>query len=128
MKKYDEYEKLVKTISEYAIENAIMPDTDYISKIYKNANQNIKNTINKAIKIRNEFGCIDEDVKGLHIVLDAGSQHFTNFENIDIAFCVSYDICCKVNRNNLIKECEKYNSNDEIFLAYPSLRACISEK
>ena len=128
MKKYDEYEELIKTISEYAIENSIMPDTDYISKIYKNANQDIKNAINKAIKIRNEFGYIDEDVKGLHIVLDAGSQLFTNFKNIDIAFCVSYDICCKVNRYNLIKECEKYNSNDEIFLTYPSLKACISEK
>lgn len=126
MQEYDEYESLIKKISEYAIANNISSDIDYLSKIYRNANGEIKKEIEKAVELRNELGFLDEEVAGLHAVLAAGSQLYSNFENIDVAFCVSYDVCCCVNRNNLIKECEKYQ-DDAIFSAYPRLKNLVSD-
>lgn len=126
MKEFDEYESLIKKISEYAIKNNISSEIEYISKIYRSANEEIKQAINKAIELRTELGYLDKEVANLHVLLGAGSQLYSNFENIDVAFCVSYDICCYVNQKSLIKECEKYKDNNSIFLTYPNLRNLIS--
>lgn len=42
MKEFDEYESLIKKISEYAIKNNISSEIEYISKVYRSANEEIK--------------------------------------------------------------------------------------
>lgn len=126
MKEYDEYERLITEISEYAIDQKIEIETDFISKIYKVADCNIKKDINKALELRSRLGYTAEEISSLQVYLGAGCQFFSNFKDKDGAYCVSIDITQSVKRLSLIKECETYDTQDSIFLKYPDLKNLIS--
>lgn len=127
MKEFDEYQNLINKIAEYAFNNDIKPQLEYISKILELGDNNIKNDINHAIYLRRELGIIEDEVHNFHSIINAGSKLYANFEDVDATFCVSYDISCVVNRYNLKKECEPYKSSDDIFVYCPSLLKLISE-
>lgn len=126
MEEYDEYEKLIKKISKYAFMMKIKPRIEYISEIYKVADNNIKDAINKAIEIRNQLGITKNDVSSFHIYLRSGCQLYSAYKNKESAFCVSVDVYRVVKRLSLINECKKYRDNDLLFLKYPSLKNLIS--
>lgn len=121
VKEFLEYQNLINKIAEYAFKKDIKLQVDYISKILELGDSNIKNDINQAIYLRRALGIIEQEVSNFHSVINAGSRLYANFEDIDAAFCVSYDISCIVNRYNLKKECENYNNSDEIFDYCPNL-------